>query len=127
MALEDLVRVEQTQNRNTVASLIDRLDLEHDALVLRLETLDLMIEDADHDEDPSSGKFMNVTVNLNDSAFGNACTMFAKHRASKEKSQNTLEASTKALEAAEESARRQVQEAQIILRVAPKSNENHCG
>lgn len=53
--------------------------------------------------------------------------MFAKHRASKEKSQNTLEASTKALEAAEESARRQVQEAQIILRVAPKSNENHCG
>lgn len=110
--LEDLVRVEQTQNRNPVALLIDRLDLEHDALVLRLEKLDFMIEDTDSDEDPSSSKFMNVTVDLNDTAFGNASTMFAKYRASKDKGQKTIEASTKALEAAEESAKRQVLEAQ---------------
>lgn len=102
--LEDLIRLEQEQNHNPVALLIHRLDLEHDAIVLRLERVDA--------GDESSERTMNVTIDLNDTAFGNASSMFAKYRASKEKGQKTIEASEKAMQAAEESAQRQLNEAQ---------------
>jgi predicted ribosome quality control (RQC) complex YloA/Tae2 family protein len=100
--LEDLVKVEQEQNRNPVALLIQRLDLEHDAIVLRLQRFDV---------DDDSEKTMDVSIDLNDTAFGNASTMFAKYRASKEKGQKTIEASEKAMQAAEDSAQRQLNDA----------------
>jgi predicted ribosome quality control (RQC) complex YloA/Tae2 family protein len=52
-----------------------------------------------------------VTVSLKDSAHGNATQLFAKYRAMKEKSQRTVEASAKALKAAEETAQRQLADA----------------
>ena len=55
---------------------------------------------------------LNVTISLQESAHGNARDMFAKYRAYKEKSMKTLEASTKALKAAEVTAQRQLAEVQ---------------
>lgn len=107
--LEDLVQMEQTQNQNPVALLIHRLELEHDAMVLRLDKIDY-IEDEDHSKEPS--KTMDVTIDLNETAFGNASTMFAKYRAMKEKGKKTIESSAKALQAAEESALKQLADAQ---------------
>ncbi|CAB9515922.1 export mediator factor NEMF [Seminavis robusta] len=52
-----------------------------------------------------------VTISLKESAHGNASQLFAKYRAMKEKSQRTVEASTKALKAAEETAQRQLADA----------------
>lgn len=100
--LEDLIKMEQERNRNPVALIIHRLDFEHDAIVVRLERLDV---------DDDSEKTMDISIDLNDTAFGNASSMFAKYRASKEKGQKTMEASEKALQAAEDSALRQVNEA----------------
>jgi predicted ribosome quality control (RQC) complex YloA/Tae2 family protein len=105
-ALEQLVEVEQT-NRNPIALLIHKLQLEQDAMVLSLPTLCVTGEDG-----IGNVPHVNVTVSLQESAFGNARVMFAKYRAYKEKSVKTLEASTKALKAAEESAQRQLAEAQ---------------
>ena len=100
--LEDLVKMEQEQNHNPVALIIHRLDFEHDAIIVRLQRLDV---------DDDSEKTMDVSIDLNDTAYGNASSMFAKYRASKEKGQKTMEASEKALQAAEDSALRQVNEA----------------
>ena len=101
--LEQVVKVEQTQNRNPIALLIHKLDLEHDAMVLRLPTT----ATTGGDEPPT----LDVRVSLKESAYANANTLFAKYRSSKEKSQKTIEASTKALKAAEETARKQLAEA----------------
>ena len=100
--LEDLVQVETVQNQNPVAMLIHKLQLEQDSMVLRLPK-----EDAEGDEE-----YMDVTISLRETAHGNASELFAKYRSSKEKSQKTIEASTKALQAAEETAQRQLLEAQ---------------
>ena len=108
--LEDLVELEARQNHNPVAMLIHKLDLEHDQMVMRL-----LREDAIYsDESDENGKprFQDVTVSLLETAHGNAKAMFAKYRASKEKSKKTTEANAKALEAAEETAKRQMLEAQ---------------
>jgi len=53
-----------------------------------------------------------VTVSLHETAHGNASELFAKYRAMKEKTQRTVEASTKALKAAEDTAQRQLADAQ---------------
>jgi predicted ribosome quality control (RQC) complex YloA/Tae2 family protein len=101
--LEQLVRVEQA-NENPIALLIHKLDLEHDAMVLKLP------------EDTMSGEESNntieITVMLSETAHGNASHLFAQYRSSKEKAQKTVEASAKALKAAEEAANRQLAEAQ---------------
>eukprot|EP00535_Pseudo-nitzschia_heimii_P001273 CAMPEP_0197180028 /NCGR_PEP_ID=MMETSP1423-20130617/4791_1 /TAXON_ID=476441 /ORGANISM="Pseudo-nitzschia heimii, Strain UNC1101" /LENGTH=1275 /DNA_ID=CAMNT_0042630047 /DNA_START=123 /DNA_END=3950 /DNA_ORIENTATION=+ len=108
--LEDLVELEARQNHNPVAMLIHKLDLENDQMVMRLLREDAMYSD-EYDESDKS-RFRDVRISLNDTAHGNAKAMFAKYRASKEKSKKTTEANTKALEAAEETAKRQMQDAQ---------------
>jgi len=106
--LEDLVELEARQNHNPVAILIHKLDLENDQMVMRLQR-----EGAyDDEEETDKPWFLDVTVSLNETAHGNAKAMFAKYRASKEKSKKTTEANAKALEAAEETANRQMLEAQ---------------
>jgi len=113
--LEDLVDLEARQNHNPVAMLIHQLDLEHDEMVLRLVREDaLYSEDEDDGDDDEKGKsrFQNVRVSLNETAHGNAKALFAKYRASKEKSKKTMEQNAKALDAAEENAKRQMLEAQ---------------
>jgi predicted ribosome quality control (RQC) complex YloA/Tae2 family protein len=106
--LEDLIQIEKYQNKNPVAMLIHKLDLEQDNLVLRLLRETVMNKDDENEEELN----MDITVSLKDTAHGNARALFAKYRASKEKSQKTLEASSKALQAAEESAKRQLMDAQ---------------
>jgi len=108
--LEDLVELEARQNHNPVAMLIHKLDLENDQMVLRLLREDAIYDDEEESDDKS--KFRHVTVALNETAHGNAKALFAKYRASKEKSKKTTEANAKALEAAEETAKRQMLEAQ---------------
>ena len=106
--LEDLVELEARQNQNPVAILIHKLDLENDQMVMRLQR-----EGAyDDEEESNKPRFLDVTVSLNETAHGNAKAMFDKYRASKEKSKKTTEANAKALEAAEETAKRQMLEAQ---------------
>jgi predicted ribosome quality control (RQC) complex YloA/Tae2 family protein len=107
--LEDLVQIEKVQNQNPVAMLIHKLDLEQDAIVLRLPTEEAMFEENDENDGVHS---MDVTVSLKDTAHGNASALFARYRASKEKSQKTVENNAKALHAAEESAQKQLLEAQ---------------
>jgi len=108
--LEDLVELEARQNNNPVAKLIHKLDLENDQMVMRLLREDAIYDD-DGDENDDA-RYRAVTVSLNDTAHGNATALFAKYRASKEKSKKTTEANAKALEAAEETAKRQMLEAQ---------------
>lgn len=100
-ALNQLVEVEQ-KNHNPIALLIKRLTLDQDSMILSLP--DTLIE--------NENKYVDVTISLQESAYGNARDMFAKYRAFKEKSQKTLEASTKALKAAEANAQRQLAEVQ---------------
>lgn len=117
--LQDLVQLEKEQNRNPVAMLIHKLDLENDEMVLRLATLEGVFgdengagaNDLEYNVENPKG-FVDVTVSLNETAHGNAKALFAKYRASKEKSQKTIEASAKALAAAEETANRQLLEVQ---------------
>lgn len=99
--LESLVEVEQGNN-NPIALLIKSLLLDKDTMVLELPSDAL---------DPSSPK-VAVTIQLKLSAHANANALFDKYRASKEKAEKTIEASTKALAAAEENAKRQLLEAQ---------------
>jgi predicted ribosome quality control (RQC) complex YloA/Tae2 family protein len=99
--LIELVSVEQA-NRNPIANLIVRLELENEIMILRLP----------RDPFDELSDVLNVNVSLKDSAHANASALFAKYRASKEKTQKTLESSSKALQAAEESAQRQLIEAQ---------------
>jgi len=108
--LEDLVELEARQNDNPVAKLIHTLDLENDQMVMRLLREDA-IYDVDGDENDKT-RFLDVTVSLHETAHGNAKTLFTKYRASKEKSKKTTEANAKALDAAEENAKRQMLEAQ---------------
>lgn len=118
--LDNLVQIEKVQNQNPVAMLIHKLDLENDIMVLRLEREAATIVEKDSKENDENARTMDVTISLKDTAHGNASALFAKYRASKEKSQKTIEASTKALQAAEESAQRQLLEAQ-----KRKSNLTH--
>lgn len=114
-ALNMLVEVEQ-KNENPIALLIKKLTLDQDSMILSLPDALIAKED----------KHVDVTISLQESAYGNARDMFAKYRAFKEKSQKTLEASTKALKAAEASAQRQLADAQkksnltTIVQVARK-------
>ena len=110
--LEDLVELEARQNHNPVAMLIHKLDLENDQMVLRLLQEDVIYDGDEENEGKNKPRTLDVTVALNETAHGNAKAMFAKYRASKEKSKKTTEANVKALEAAEETAKRQMLEAQ---------------
>lgn len=103
--LEQVLEKGRTNN-NPIALLIKKLQLDDDKMVLSLPEM-TTAEDID-------GKVtrLDVTISLRESAHGNAREMFAKYRAYKEKSMKTLEASTKAVEAAEITARRQLAEAQ---------------
>lgn len=105
--LEQVVQVEQQQNRNPIALLIHKLELEQDTMILRLPS---MTKDSIVDEE--NVPTLDVRVSLKESAYANANTMFAKYRASKEKSLKTIEASEKALKAVEETVKRQRAEAQ---------------
>ena len=114
--LEDLVDIEKHQNHNPVAILIHKLDLENDQIVLRLVREDAHFSQCEENYDENNGnnkfRFRNVTISLSETAHGNAKALFAKYRSSKEKSKKTIEANAKALEAAEETAKRQMLEAQ---------------
>jgi predicted ribosome quality control (RQC) complex YloA/Tae2 family protein len=105
--LEQVISIEQQQNRNPIALLIHKLDLENDGIVLRLPT---STEDLDTPEESTS--VLDIRVNLRESAYANSNSLFAQYRSAKEKSLKTIEASTKALKAAEETAKRQLIEAQ---------------
>lgn len=106
-ALEQLVSVEQA-NQNPIALLIHKLELEKNHVVMALPDLDAW-DDSDPDSLPP---IHHVTVSIKESAYGNARTMFAQYRASKEKEEKTMEASTVALKAAEAKAKLQLVEAQ---------------
>ncbi|GKY92740.1 hypothetical protein MPSEU_000244000 [Mayamaea pseudoterrestris] len=100
--LESLVEHEQS-NGNPIALLIQKLLLQSDEIVLELPSDNL---------DPVHSPKVSVTISLKLSAHANANALFDKYRASKEKAEKTVEASVKALAAAEESAKRQLLEAQ---------------
>jgi len=106
-ALEQLVSVEQA-NENPIALLIHALKLDKDEVVMALPDIDNW-DDSDPDSLPP---IHHVAVSIKDSAYGNARTMFAQYRASKEKEEKTMEASTVALKAAEAKAKQQLAEAQ---------------
>eukprot|EP00581_Thalassiosira_minuscula_P003102 CAMPEP_0183746706 /NCGR_PEP_ID=MMETSP0737-20130205/66895_1 /TAXON_ID=385413 /ORGANISM="Thalassiosira miniscula, Strain CCMP1093" /LENGTH=1321 /DNA_ID=CAMNT_0025982409 /DNA_START=49 /DNA_END=4013 /DNA_ORIENTATION=+ len=106
-ALEQLVTVEQ-MNENPIALLIHKLVLDKDEVILALPDIDNW-DDSDPDSPPP---IQNVTVSIKESAHGNARNMFASYRASKEKEEKTMEASTMALKAAEAKAKQQLAEAQ---------------
>jgi len=106
-ALEQLVSVERG-NENPIALLIHKLVLDKDQVILGLPDLDNW-DDSDPDAPPP---IQNVTVFIKESAHGNARNMFAAYRASKEKEEKTMEASTMALKAAEAKAKLQLAEAQ---------------
>ena len=106
-ALEQLVSVEQA-NENPIALLIHKLQLDKDEVVMALPDIDNW-DDSDPDSLPP---IHNVTVSIKESAYGNARTMFAQYRASKEKEEKTMEASAIALKAAEAKAKQQLAEAQ---------------
>jgi predicted ribosome quality control (RQC) complex YloA/Tae2 family protein len=76
-------------------------------MVLSLPNLSVPVEEAS-----GTAPSVKVTISLQELAFGNARDMFAKYRSYQEKAAKTLEASTKALKAAEETAQRQLAEAQ---------------
>ena len=106
-ALEQLVAVEQG-NENPIALLIHKLLLDKDQVVLALPDIDNW-----DDSDPDASPLMQyVTISIKETAHGNARAMFAAYRASKEKEEKTMEASTTALKAAEAKARKQLAEAQ---------------
>ena len=103
--LEQLVTVEQG-NENPIALLIHKLVLDKDEIMLALP-------DIDHWEDESEAPpIVIVTVNIKESAHGNARAKYAVYRASKEKERKTMEASETALKAAEAKAKQQLAEAQ---------------
>mmetsp|Transcript_4276 Transcript_4276/g.7035 ORF Transcript_4276/g.7035 Transcript_4276/m.7035 type:complete len:1261 (+) Transcript_4276:138-3920(+) len=106
-ALEQLVSVEQA-NENPIALLIHALQLDKDEVVMALPDIDNW-DDSDPDSVPP---IHHVPVSIKESAYGNARTMFAQYRASKEKEEKTMEASTVALKAAEAKAKQQLAEAQ---------------
>jgi predicted ribosome quality control (RQC) complex YloA/Tae2 family protein len=113
--IEQIVHVEQVQNHNPIALLIQEIDFENDAMILRLPTPPEHDND-DTDEHTNNGgtaaKTLDVRIMLQESAYANSNRLFAQYRASKEKSVKTIEASGKAFKAAEETAKRQLIEAQ---------------
>ena len=120
-ALESLVEVEQ-RNGNPIAMLVKKLDLGNDAVVLALP--DILNYDG---SDGEAIHTVDITISLKDSAFGNARNMFEKYRSAKDKSQKTIEASTKALKAAEATAQRQLEEAQkrkVLTTVTPQRKQH---
>jgi predicted ribosome quality control (RQC) complex YloA/Tae2 family protein len=117
--IEQIVKVEQQQNQNPIALLIHQLDFENNAMILRLprDTNHYDDEDDDIDNNASNGKrtdatTIDVRVLLHESAYANSNRLFAQYRAYKDKSMKTIEASSKAYKAAEETAKRQLLEAQ---------------
>ncbi|GAX10362.1 hypothetical protein FisN_3Lh574 [Fistulifera solaris] len=99
--LNEIVRVEQ-ENQNPVAMLIHHLHLNDNTMVLRLPS------DTLEDDDES----IKVTLELSETAHGNANRMFAQYRASKEKAAKTLEKTEQALLAAQHQAQQQFQQQQ---------------
>jgi predicted ribosome quality control (RQC) complex YloA/Tae2 family protein len=111
--LEQIVAIEQTQNHNPIALLIHKLELESDSMILRLPTIPQdSAEDDDENPLPLLPPTIDVSISLKESAYANANRLFAQYRSSKEKSVKTVEASAKALDAAELAAQRQLSEAQ---------------
>jgi predicted ribosome quality control (RQC) complex YloA/Tae2 family protein len=107
MALEQLVTVEQS-NENPIALMIQKLLLEKDQIILALPDIDNWDEYGEDGLPP----IRNVTVSIKESAHCNARIMFAAYRASKEKEEKTIDASSTALKAAEAKAKLQLAEAQ---------------
>jgi predicted ribosome quality control (RQC) complex YloA/Tae2 family protein len=120
--IEQIVQIEQTQNHNPIALLIYKLDLENDAMILRLpipNTNGIQHENEQDNNDNNNhldlstiNKTLDVHILLQESAYANSNRLFAQYRAMKEKSKKTIEASSKALKAAEEMAKKQLLEAQ---------------
>ena len=104
-ALDRLVKVERS-NGNPIALLIRRLELSDNAVIL--EILDVINYNPDKDEIPI---LLEIKVDIQDSAHGNARVMYARCRVNEEKSKRTIEASKGALEAAEVNAKKQIEEA----------------
>lgn len=105
--LEQVVAVEQQQNANPIALLIHKLELEQDSMILRLPSIE-----SDFSSEDGGVVTLDVKVSLKETAYANANRLFAQYRGSKVKSLKTIDASTVALKAAEETARRQLSEAQ---------------
>ena len=103
--LEQLVTVEQA-NENPIALLIHKLVLDKDEIMLALPDID------NWEDESEAPHIVIVTVNIKESAHGNARAKFAVYRASKEKERKTMEASETALKAAEAKAKQQLAEAQ---------------
>ena len=120
-ALNALVEVEQ-RNENPIAMLVKELDLANENVVLALP--DIVNH---HGSDGEPIPCVNITLSLKESAFGNARVMFDMYRSSKEKSKKTTEASAKALQAAEATAQRQLEEVQkrrVMTVVAPQRKQH---
>jgi len=103
--LEQLVTVEQG-NENPIALLIHKLVLDKDEIMLALPDID------NWEDESEAPPIVIVTVNIKESAHGNARAKYAVYRASKEKERKTIEASETALKAAEAKAKQQLAEAQ---------------
>jgi predicted ribosome quality control (RQC) complex YloA/Tae2 family protein len=99
--LNEIVRVEQ-ENQNHVAMLIHQLHLNDNTMILKLPS------DTREDVDEP----IKVTLELSETAHGNANRMFAQYRAAKEKASKTLEKTEQALQAAQQQAQQQFQQQQ---------------
>jgi hypothetical protein len=80
-------------------------------MILRLETTTTTTTTTSENGGEEEKETMDISISLKETAHSNASALFAKYRANKEKSQKTKESSAKALQAAEETAQRQLLEA----------------
>mmetsp|Transcript_5106 Transcript_5106/g.14375 ORF Transcript_5106/g.14375 Transcript_5106/m.14375 type:complete len:1050 (-) Transcript_5106:494-3643(-) len=119
--LHEVVRVEQEEHFNPIALLIHELKLEDNIMVLKLPTTEDLEErgqenddetdDESHQENDTEQTTILVPVSLEETAHANASRLFSQYRAAKDKSQKTIENLSKAMEAAQEKAERQLQQA----------------
>jgi len=112
-ALDELVGVEKA-NGNPIAMLIGSLDLEGGKMVVCLP--DTRGWEEGNEEDGAGGEdllppIVDIVISLGDSAHGNARSMYDRYRSSRVKADKTLQASQKALAAAEANAEKQIEAA----------------
>ncbi len=101
--------------------LIHKLELGQDSMILSLAKDE---DDDDDDDDNTTTHFMNIQISLKETAHANASALFAKYRASKEKSQKAVEACTPKpcmQAAADENAQRQFLEAPKCARTITRT------
>ena len=95
--LDQMIKSEQEAG-NPVAQLVDSLQLDRNCVTLRLQN------NLDDFEEEKGRKVLKVQVDLNMTAHANACSLYQQRKKHEKKESKTVEASQKALKAAEKQA-----------------------